>query len=63
MQAQLAQGWLRSRAGLGLLWRSSGASTARGVGSIPGQGTKVLYARQCGQINKNQTNQKEVGQG
>ena len=35
----------------------------RAVGSIPGQGTKVLYAMQRGQINRNQTNQKEVGQG
>ena len=31
------------------------ASNAGGVGSIPGQGTKIPHAVQCGQIKKKQT--------
>ena len=34
------------------------ASNAGGVGSIPGQGTKILHAVQCGQIKKNNNNKK-----
>ena len=40
----------------GVPWRSTGqdsAFTAKGLGSIPGEGTKILQATWCGQkINK-----------
>ena len=33
-------------------WLRLCASTARGMGSIPGWGTKILHALQCGQKKK-----------
>ena len=40
---------------LGLKWVRLHASTAGGVGSIPGQGTKIPQAMQCGQEVNNVT--------
>ena len=44
-------------------WLGLHASTAGGMGSIPGQGTKILYATQHGQKKKKnkQINNKRVG--
>ena len=36
-----------TRTSLVVLWLRLWASTAEGVGSIPGQGTKILYAMWC----------------
>lgn len=33
-------------------WVRLHAATARSMGLIPGQGTKILHAAQCGQKNK-----------
>ena len=33
-------------------WLGLRAFTAKGLGSIPGSGTKILQATWCGQINK-----------
>ena len=42
---------------LGIPWQSSGQDsrvfTPKGVGSIPGWGTKIPKAAQCGQKNSN----------
>ena len=46
---------------LAVQWLGLCASTAGGTGSIPGQGTKILQASQCGQ-NK-QTNKQNQGVG
>ena len=46
-------------------WLGLHASTAGGMGVIPGQGTKILYALQQSQnkqTNKNSSNKKHVNQ-
>ena len=44
---------LPGRYSLAVQWLGLQASTARGQGSIPGRGTKIPQASQCGQNNNN----------
>ena len=44
-------------------WLGLHTFTAEGVGSIPGQGTKILQAAWCGQKIKNQNNKDEDSDG
>ena len=46
-----------SRNSLVVQWLGLCASTAGGTGSLPGWGTKILHAAQCGE-NKKQANKK-----
>ena len=39
-------------------WLGLWAFTAKGPGSIPGQGTKILQVSQCGQKKKNPNKEK-----
>ena len=41
---------------LAVQWLGLQASTARGQGSVPGRGTKIPQASQCGQNNNNNNN-------
>ena len=53
---------LRSHVGtsLAVQWVRIIASTAGGMGSIPGRGTKIPHAARCGQNNNNNNNRIEV---
>ena len=42
-------------------WLGLSAFTAKGLGSIPGWGTKIPQATQGGQKEKNKTKQKKQG--
>ena len=42
-----------------VLWLGLRVFTAKGVGSIPGQGTKILQAAWCGQDKKNKIKNKK----
>ena len=51
---------------LGVQWLRLSTSTARGVGSILGQGIRILHAAQCGKKKKKNSvdvNEKKMADG
>ena len=53
----LTQKHIHTRNSLAVWWLGLWASTAGGLGWIPGWETKILQATQCGQINKKRLRQ------
>ena len=45
---------------LAVQWLGLCTFTAEGLGSIPGQGTKILQAVQCGKKKKKKKQKKEI---